>query len=164
MNSEEAYKRAGYIAVHHKMRLGLARIEYRDAQHEIYAAWLRRGGDQDNEGLEVKRMHFDCLEMIRKRSMQMGWQRYKPKAMWRNRKREVSLESMQDSLAYHDRHMLDNLYLEEMRALCGGRFLRLIDAMIKGGGEQKEAAKILGVSGPAVSQQMKRLRQAYAAA
>lgn len=53
------------------------------------------------------------------------------------------------------------LYIDDLREIENGKFAATVDAMIASHGEQKSAAKLLGISPPAMSQRISVLRSRF---
>lgn len=140
MTDLDAYRVCSSIAIRRKSYFLGGGIEIPEAISELWLRWRA-----DHDAGRSARFAFYALDVMRDKFGRKHKPRIKSLPIQNN-----------DAVIYEDKDT--HLVIEDARTIEGGRFARLIDAYINNHGEQKAMAVTLGVSGPAVSQQMKRLR------
>ena len=145
--SEQAYQLCVNVAASRKGWLGKFSIDFLDAAHDAYLACLKRGGF--DRSLVLSRAHFATVDSVKKAVKQPA-----PYDM----SHQEGEECFQDP---KDHDFDSGLEFEEVREWVDGQYPGMVDAYIKSNGDQKAAGKLLGLSQPAMSQRLKKLREAY---
>lgn len=130
-------------------------VDPEDLAHDIYLTMVRRGDEKKDLKLVKHKIRLEFVDGMRRI---FGRKDRKPRPKFIYGLMDPDFQSSSPRLQYTE-DLDQAMEVEELREMDGGRYSALIHAMICSEFEQKVAADILGVSRPAVSQGMSRLRK-----
>lgn len=177
MTDLEAYELCIRSARGMRQKLEGFAIDWKDAAHEMFLAWTKKGAPQEVALVThmVRMVGFDLMRKVGgqqyrdRRKVSLSRERASDRRRLKrvsNRYRRTRTTNMHRQIpegfeqkVIHD--FTSGLYIEDLRSLCGGKYAETVDALIASDNEQKAAAKLLGISQAGVHLRLKKLKQLY---
>ena len=145
--SEQAYQLCVDFTASRSGWLKKFSIDFMDAAHDAYLACLKRGGF--DRSLVLSRAHFATVDSVKK-------------AMKQPAPYDMNHQEGDECFQNPKDHDFDSgLEFEELKEWIDYQYPGMVDAYIQCNGDQRAASKLLGISPPAMSQRLKKLKEAY---